>query len=316
MIATCHHRRRIWSRVVLLVVWGCFASEGQGAVFHTRVVRVNDEPIQRTAHVVVHPGDQVDVEFYVSAWGQELDNVKTWQVSVDGEGFTSGDQGLVRPLGWEAPFFDRSCESDTECGGGVCNWFQRCRYQVCTQDVDCEVPFECIELREGRRCLGANHDPEAGGFIDDHHPEYIFREFDNVIAAVSYFAYDFKYGATLFLDDGPADEGGMRYLSTLRLVVSLDARGLFTIGPEEHPHTFLTDPDRVDAGTELDPATIEVVVDLTQSVAACCTARRGCEDLTRTDCALARGLWQEGQVCGVGKQSCLAARRLRKYAQD
>ena len=287
-----------------------------GAVIHTRAVRVNEKPIARTPHVVVNPGDQVDIEFYASGWGVDIATVKTWQVKADVEGYFSGDQGRLNPLGWEAPFFDRRCQADDDCGGGRCQERGTCGFVACQSDADCVVPFACDVPGIVGWCVGANFERELGGFINAEHPEFIFSGISDVIAAVSFYSYNFLFGATLFLDDGPADGGGMYYLCTLRLVVSDDALGVFTVGTSDPQATFLANRNRVRARLVFDPVAIEVATDLTLRVGACCVGRRSCEDLTQSDCAQRGGLWQSGQACGVGKQSCLRARRLRKTAQD
>ncbi len=316
MFAIRSNRRQVGVAFCSVCVLAMSVNVVRGVVVQVLAVRVNEKPIARTPYLAVIPGDQIDLEFYASDWGDEIDTVRMWQIEVDVEGYFSGSDGALMPLGWDAPFSGRTCQADDDCGGGVCFQSHTCGREFCSTDVDCVAPFICSELYTTKQCLGAHHDPPSGAFIDEGHTEYIFDGVFPVVSAVSTAFLSYRYGALVFIGDGPVDDGGMCYLCTLRLVVSDDARGVFTVGAAEHPYTFVADSRFIDASLVMDPVVIEVATDAVLELGACCRGRFDCEDLTQSECAESDGLWQGGQVCGVDTQSCLKARRPRETSQD
>jgi len=316
MFAIHSKQHRVRGAAWAIVVAGVSSNGAWGAVIHTKAVRVNEVAVAPTSYVVVNPGDQVDIEFYASGWAGEIDTVRTWQASVDSAGYFSGERGVLMPLGWDAPPAGRPCQTDEDCTGGICGRLDKCAFAACVTDADCVAPFTCKQLSSTYWCLGVDHAPESGGSIDAEHPESIFGGISNVVSAVDTSTLGYRFGATLFLDDGPADDGGMYYLCTLRLVVSDDARGVFTVGASYPPFTFLSDPSYVDAPLVLQPVTIDAGSDAALEPGACCRGLRGCENLLQSECTEQRGFWQRGQACGVGTQSCVGARPLRPTAQD
>jgi len=314
MFAIRSNQHRVRGAVCTVVVVGMSSGWASGAVIHTKAVRVNEEPVTPTSYVLVNPGDRVDLEFYASGWSGEISAVKTFQITVDQVRYFSGDQGQIMPVGWDAPFLGRPCQADKECGGGVCGTSQVCESAHCLTDADCAEPFVCHDLVNSQVCRGLNHEPEPGAFIELDNPEFIFAGFSNVISAVATWTLRYRFGATLFLEDGPVDDGGTYYLCTLMLVVSEDARGVFTIGAANSPDSFLTDPRRVDAPLVLKPVTIEVGSAGAAEIGACCKGLHGCEDVIESACTQHGGFWQRGQACGVGKQSCVTARPARTRA--
>lgn len=78
-----------------------------------------------------------------------------------------------------------------------------------------------------------------GAFIDKLRSDYVFFG-ESSIEAVDTATPNYRWGATR-LSGGTADPGSSRYLGTLKLVVSGDAAGVFTVGFFPPPDSFLAD---------------------------------------------------------------------------
>jgi len=199
------------------------------AVVALKAVQINDEPIGQTDTVNVCPGDTIVAEILLSDWSASGEQLKIWQAELDPQRFASGTAGLVLPLGWDAGLEASECAVDDDCEVG-----SRCNLPACCLDPPyCTLSF----------CVGPDHDPEAGAFIDNTRPDYVFT------GTVSLPAIDtctggkpgYRYGALVFSGAMPTYAAPPKYGGTLILVVSKDASGTFEIGFSPGAGTFMKD---------------------------------------------------------------------------
>ncbi len=129
--------------------------------------------------------------------------------------------------------------------------------QLCVTNADCPAGHNCLPFGV---CDMSNH-----VFIDASHPNYVFSGV-NEVHAVDFSIANVRYGAVV---DPPAgavlDTGAAKYVGTLRLDVSPDARGTFTvgfIGFENGDGSFvMLGPGIVEFAAPLVPALITIVHD-------------------------------------------------------
>jgi hypothetical protein len=91
--------------------------------------------------------------------------------------------------------------------------------------------------------LGWPLDPALGAFIDTTRPNWVFEGFANPITAVATSSLNYRYGATLFLDDGPPYVPPPKYGGTLILMVPAGATGTFQVAFGSQ--TFMRDHNSV-----------------------------------------------------------------------
>ena len=179
--------------------------EGFGCI-GVEAVAVSGERIERTQCVFVRPGDQIDAELKLSDWHLLPRGVRLYQVALLGRfAAVSGGFGTVTPLGWDAAVLPSGCISPEQCSPP---------YQYCTGTHPTSF------------CIGPNHMPELGGFIDVSRPDFLFHGLGGVYE-VRTSSLNFAYLGIRDDGMGSADTGIPRYLGTLRLVASHDACGTF-----------------------------------------------------------------------------------------
>jgi len=212
----------------------------QAAVFALRAVQINDVPITAASSVNVCPGDTIVTEIHLSDWSGGGERLKIWQAELDAQRFASGTTGLVLPLGWDAGLDTPDCAVDGDCADGL-----QCTVASCTAGF----------------CVGPDHEPEAGAFIDTSRPDYVFT------GTVSLPARDlcgggtpgYRFGALVFSGAMPMYVAPPKYAGTLILVVAKDASGTFEIGFSSGEGTFLKDENGVSIfPRELQNLTVDV----------------------------------------------------------
>ncbi len=123
-------------------------------------------------------------------------------------------------------------------------------------------------------------DPSAGAFIDGNHPNYVFQGM-STLEVVDVSTSNYRWGAVALDVDVP-DPLASRYLGTLILEVSRNARGTFTVELLAS-ETFLYDEfDNYISPLTLTPAQITIG-------SPCCLPNGNCEFLLRNACASAGG---------------------------
>lgn len=167
---------------------------------------------------IIIPGGAVTVTLEIRIANWDPHELRIWQVMFDLSGFTSGDAGTAYPLGWDRPMQPSPCSSDANCPP--------------------EWPF-CFPLWD--RCVGPDHDPEIGAFIDESRSDFVFYGLPT-INAVDLLSY--RFGCTsLDPNQYPIYAPPPKYAGTLILNVSSDADGTFVMGFEDnYDETFLRDP--------------------------------------------------------------------------
>ncbi len=175
------------------------------AIIEIRAVRLNDAPIPGTTTLAVSPGDKIEAEFILlTGWGADLpDGIRGAQVIVSGRlGATSGGNGRVLPLGWDAPL---------DLIG-------------CTIQQDCPIGFLC----SAGQCQGASHFPELGASIDENRPDFLLFG-EDVLSFIGVTTLNYRLGTSdRVTGQGRIDDRPEVYLGTYIVVVSDFACGTFT----------------------------------------------------------------------------------------
>ncbi|MCH7592390.1 MAG: hypothetical protein IH989_06400, partial [Planctomycetes bacterium] len=124
---------------------------GQNATLSLKAVQVNGVSITRANTISVNPGDVVTAEIFIRDWTRTVERLLSYQTAINRASFASGTRGTVLPLGWDAPPTD-------DIG--------------CTTSADCPAEFPVCEviLAQNGICVGPNHDPSQGVFIDGTRP--------------------------------------------------------------------------------------------------------------------------------------------------
>jgi IPTL-CTERM motif len=178
------------------------SSCGPGSCLSLKAVAINGNPIEPTNNVTASRGDVIETEVWLSCWGADIGLLRAYEATLDGpDAVVSGDAGLVLPVGWDAPIEFAGCYFDFDCPLGT----------ICFQG----------------RCIGPNHFPELGIWIDTDDEDYVLRNFNQVADFGTSELY-YKFLAFVFGSTGAADSGEPKYGGTLLLSVSEDACGEFT----------------------------------------------------------------------------------------
>ena len=87
----------------------------EAAKYSTFVVSVNGVSSPNPTNVFVNPGDVIELEFWGSEWSLEGQALRSWIMSVDAAGLTSGDAGELFVFGREDGQPNLPCLSDDDC---------------------------------------------------------------------------------------------------------------------------------------------------------------------------------------------------------
>jgi len=140
-------------------------------------------------------GTTVILELRVLGWDPQHNNdprVRAYQAQINSAGYTSGSSGFLT-AGYS------TCQSSADCPNG---W-------------SCGGPGFC--------------DAVTNAFINQDHPNYMYLGLQD-IAAVDRSQPNYRFGALVDAADAVSDTGSAKYGGTLRLIVSPDASGTFTVG--------------------------------------------------------------------------------------
>ena len=219
--------RCVWGAVVLSSSF----SIADAAVVSLTAVKQNGADIEPSNQITAFPGDTIEAEIRISGWAGDLpDGVRSFDVTVLGKsGAVSGANGLVLPLGWDAPVNPAQCQSPDDCDPEQnCNGF----------------------------CLGPSHAPSLGAFIHGGRPDFILAGFA-VIDGVGTSSLDYNYFGVAD-ESGVMDTGNAAYAGTLILAVSEDACGTFRFELAPCGRTLLGSP----TNESIEPALAALVLQL------------------------------------------------------
>lgn len=190
-----------------------------------------------TNNLSVVAGDTIQVEMFISGWASDFpadaipNRIRTYQVKLNRSSYVSNDNGSAKPLGWCGPVDPIACASSAQCGAAYPE------YPNCLGDNVGEPPTGCT-------CVP--HTPESGGFIVATRKDFLLFQVDGPAPSCVTSSIDFKYFG---LAENPLDaiadpgSGATRYLGTLKVVVSPNACGTFSISHVmEITSTFIADP--------------------------------------------------------------------------
>jgi hypothetical protein len=193
-----------------------------------KAVAVNGKPIPPTTDVHVRPGDVIETEIHFSGWGGNIPELRLYEAKLRlRDAATSGTNGTLLPLGWDAPL----------------------DFVYCARAADCPSAYLiCMPLSSGRICVGPNHDPDTGVFIATERPDFALFGLPGFFF-VRDFSLNYVFVGVGEESIGNEDDGVPRYAGTLLLRVSDDACGTFTVPLDEtlpavgdYHVTFLGDP--------------------------------------------------------------------------
>jgi len=88
-----------------------------------KAVKINNQPITPSNQITVKPGDIIECDIILSNWspGDLEFAVHGYQIVLIANSFFTGGRGTVLPLGWDAPYARRTCSTDDDCNGSMCN---------------------------------------------------------------------------------------------------------------------------------------------------------------------------------------------------
>ncbi|MCH7871806.1 MAG: hypothetical protein IID33_08905 [Planctomycetes bacterium] len=194
-----------------------------------QAVRINDVAITPSNSITVKPGDTIMAEIFVSDWSPDGERLVAYQTVLSFDALVSGTSGSVLPLGW-----DRPLTGADDIG--------------CITDNDCPAEFPSCDAG-GFFCVGPNHDPAQGVFIDPNRGDWVFFSSSSGspfpgLAVVDFAGPVIRYAA-LLINPGDAQTYALppKYCATLRLEVSNDASGTF--GFEIDPPDSVLFDDRI-----------------------------------------------------------------------
>ncbi len=227
-------KHRIWLQIIICIsILGCVTTPVQSVeidigTVSIKAVKINGQPITATNQITVIPGDQIECDIFLSDWASNdfVYAVRGYEVNLNPESFFGGDQGTVLPLGWYAPYHERTCSNDGDCNGSVCDSnFLVCDAISCVNDSDCTGSFPiCKDIGRGRQevnsCVALDHETTLGAFVDETRSNFIFfRNTQGLIGLVRDVTLKYAFASVLFFD-GVEDPGFPVYLGTVVLDVS------------------------------------------------------------------------------------------------
>lgn len=158
--------------------------------------------------------DVVITEIFGSDWSPnngDREKLRMWNFDIVEAAFfsTSACQGNILPVGWDRPLETEvgECETDADC---------RPEWPICDNDAG-----------DLNNCVGLNHHPETGFFIDSFRPDYVYFGFPEIVA----WEYQGYRGGSMDMQPAtyPLYVPPPNYLGTLALEVDSDVCGDFVI---------------------------------------------------------------------------------------
>lgn len=284
-----------------------------GVTFSLKAVAINGQSIQPTGHILARPGDLIECEMWITDFA-DLDGIRLYHFTIDPNGHTSGDTGVIRLLGLDAPMaMNWSCDTAEECTlrdeVSLMHCYENaCQLLLCDSDLDCPGDLFCDVA-----CMDFYFDHEIGYWIQRDHPRYIFKDVPHIDAVVPGLPNASMGGMTLTPNVAPSDNGQPYYGGSIALIVSDasdqlgQASGRFTFDfvlGEQFSWVVLPSSlsDIVIPNTE--PLIVDVVTDAPGTMGACCRWNRTCEETTGTDCRYSNGSWHRGWSCESPELEC------------
>lgn len=200
-----------------------FSHQAFGLTFSIKAVKINNVNITPSHNITIHPGDTVETEVFITDWASEGENflLRDYELLFDPNVWKSGEQGLLLPLGWDAPYQGGVvCQNDEICVGSHCQPHNTiggiCAGFGCTNNSDCPDHFPvCTRFSS---CAGLNHEPEIGTFIDKTRSDFIFKDVKVLnFSGLSIAALDFRFGGLILLFEGVIDPGLPAYVGTMTI---------------------------------------------------------------------------------------------------
>ncbi|MFH1107906.1 MAG: IPTL-CTERM sorting domain-containing protein [Planctomycetota bacterium] len=227
-----------------------------GACAALVAVEVNGEPIPPTRDVHVRPGDRIETHVRFSGWDSLVNGVRVYQAALDlRAGSVMGASGTVLPVGWDAPLEPVGCATASDCPPA---------YAI------------CMAFAFGGICVGPNHDPEDGVYIDVSRPDFILSGLAGFFVVNTNSLASIRYAGIAEERVGMLDQGVPRYAGTLMLDASEDACGTFHFKFDDYEgNTLLADPSP--APLVLYPTHSSLLVHVCEDDGLFCNGLESCE---------------------------------------
>lgn len=206
------------------------------------------------------PGDTITTEIFASDWSLNGEKLIAWEADVD---MLSASSAIL-PVGWDHPIgISHDCFSDDYCttlcvGGGRLEGFN------CRDDIDCgdgtcsePSPFPICTGFLGI-CVGPNHDPSLGAFVDTSRSDYVFFGSPQFGPAIDFSTLNYRFGSGVFDSENARVFTSRSYLGTLVLRVLPDAAGRAVI-PLGSRSALVEPPNSPMEPLDTEGLTIEIV---------------------------------------------------------
>ncbi len=192
-----------------------------------KAVAINGSPIPASRSVSVVPGDTITAEIFLSNWTTTVERLLGYQTAISGDVLVGGQRGNIMPVGWDRPLTQAD---DIGCTTTAVD-------MDCLPSTDCPAEFPCCDVFFGDRgvCVGLNHDPSQGVFIDVDRADFVFMNPNTgtlypIVMGVDYQGPQIRHTAGLVSpSDAQAYSIPPKYGGTLILQVSDDACGMFSM---------------------------------------------------------------------------------------
>jgi hypothetical protein len=185
-----------------------------------KAVAINGKAMEPTSQVSAEPGDIIRCEVYADCLWEDR-NIRGWQLQVDGREFGVGLP--IMPAYWDMNCPDWPCHDGLGCPPGY----------VCMPSDGC--------------CIGPDHHPEDGAYIDSLRPDYVFGACGSPppeYAAVDLSTLSFRYASTLLQSCLiPYCVPPPKYLATCTLEILPAACGTFPVGLKGGDSSFFLRSD-------------------------------------------------------------------------
>ena len=143
------------------------------------------------------PGQTITTEIVASNWSPKGETLAGWQACVDNR--SAAAHGIV-PLGWHPGPVESLCEADEDCEQ---------EYPICWRG----------------RCVGVDHAPEQGAFVDNTRSDYVFFGLAELGPVMALGSLTYGYASVLFSEFQAVAFEEPRYCGSLKLVVEKRAHG-------------------------------------------------------------------------------------------
>ena len=189
------------------------------ATVSLQAVEQNGQSITPTNEIFVLPGDVITAEIKIFGWGdppfdtpQNTGRLRSLEARIAGEdgiqgilGGFHGYDGMIVPVGWDAPFTPLSCPC------------VNVDYPICDSYLG---------------CVGPDHQPDLMASVDATRADFVFSGLASQNAVMTD-SLNIKWGGVIVENEGQIDDGSIAYAGTLNIRVGTLACDRYTFNVVE-----------------------------------------------------------------------------------